>query len=344
MTANRLNRFITRAALGCGLFAVLAAMPAVAQSPEPKPAKAQAKTAPASAAPAANEGGLKSRVDSLEEQLVDMQVVVGTLESLAKSGASSSSQAYRASPSAAGAPAAEGPRVEALENQVRTLSSQVLQLQDQVKSLGGNPKRAEVAPPPGPSVAAPALQTDSSFGSTTVTPGGDAIGGLITDAPGKAQVAQGQPPAPSLAPAGAAVQTAALPPPADGADPKQLYQTAYAYLLQKDYGAAEVAFDDFLKRFPTDALAGNAQYWLGESHFVRGQYKAAAGAFLKGYQGYAEGAKAPDSLLKLAMSLDRLGQKDAACSSYSELTTKFPNAPASVKSRAQSERVRVGCP
>ncbi|MBA4174346.1 MAG: tol-pal system protein YbgF, partial [Hyphomicrobium sp.] len=36
-------------------------------------------------------------------------------------------------------------------------------------------------------------------------------------------------------------------------------------------------------------------------------------------------------------------QKDAACSSYGELTVKYPNAPAHVKSRAQSERQRIGC-
>ena len=140
------------------------------------------------------------------------------------------------------------------------------------------------------------------------------------------------------------VTTAALPPAGDITNPKQLYETAYGYLLQRDYGAAESAFDDFLKKFPTDSLSGNAQYWLGETHFVRGQYKAAAGAFLKGYQTYAQSSKAPDSLLKLAMSLDRLGQKDAACASYSELNTKFPNAPQSVRARAQSERQRVGCP
>ena len=140
------------------------------------------------------------------------------------------------------------------------------------------------------------------------------------------------------------VVTAALPPAGDGSNPKQLYETAYGYLLQRDYGAAEAAFDDFLKRHPSDSLSGNAQYWLGESHFVRGQYKAAASAFLKGYQTYGQSQKAPDSLLKLAMSLDRLGQRDAACSSYAELNTKFPNAPQSVKARAQSERQRVGCP
>ena len=69
---------------------------------------------------------------------------------------------------------------------------------------------------------------------------------------------------------------------------------------------------------------------------MRGQYRAAAGAFLKGYQTYTRSAKAPENLLKLAMSLQRLGQKDAACSSYSELAAKFPSAPTHVKNTAQS--------
>ncbi len=146
------------------------------------------------------------------------------------------------------------------------------------------------------------------------------------------------PPAAPNAPPGPRVANA----PAD-ADPKQLYETAYGYLLQRDYGAAESAFDEFLRRHPSDPLAGNAQYWLGESLYVRGQYRAAAGAFLKGYQTYSRSTKAPESLLKLAMSLQRLGQKDAACSSYNELNTKFPNAPTHVKTSAQTERQRAGC-
>lgn len=341
MFAKRANRIFNQAAFALGAVLFLTAGTASAQAPDAKPPKATAKPMPAAAATGgpATDGGLKSRVESLEEQLVDMQVVVGTLESLAKSGSGSQAPVFRGSP--AGAAGADGPRVDALENQVRTMAAQIQQLNDQVRSLGGTPRRSELTTPPPVNGAVTAAGT--SFGSTTVTPGGDAIGGLIGDtaaAPTVGSSAPGQP-APAVP---ASVQTAALAPPSDGADPKLLYQTAYAYLLQKDYGAAEVAFDDFLKRYPADALAGNAQYWLGESHFVRGQYKAAAGAFLKGYQGYAEGAKAPDSLLKLAMSLDRLGQKDAACSSYSELSTKFPNAAANVKSRAQSERQRVGCP
>lgn len=130
---------------------------------------------------------------------------------------------------------------------------------------------------------------------------------------------------------------------AEQGNAKQLYETAYGYLMQRDYPAAQGAFEDFLGRYPQDSLAGNAQYWLGEAYFVRGEYKAAAAAFLKGYQNYAGNARAADSLLKLAMSLDRLGQKDAACSSFGELSTRFPNAAENVKSRAKEERQRIGC-
>lgn len=328
---------MVRASVSALLVAAFSSV-AVAQTPDaPKAAasKPAAKTAAgvAAAVAAPGESGLKARVESLEEQLVDMQVVVGTLESLAKGG-SGSSPSFK---SAVSTGSGDSSRVEALENQVRSLSSQVQQLNDQLRTQGGATRRSDISPA-APSTQTAAASPPSSFGSTTVTPGSDAIGGLISGNGGASAGALGATPAP--------VQSAALPPAGDAgsSDPKQLYETAYGYLLQRDYGAAETAFDEFLKKFPSDSLSGNAQYWLGESHFVRGQYKAAAGAFLKGYQSYAQGAKAPDSLLKLAMSLDRLGQKDAACSSFSELNVKFPNAPQSVKARAQSERQRVGCP
>lgn len=124
---------------------------------------------------------------------------------------------------------------------------------------------------------------------------------------------------------------------------RQQYETAYGYFLQQDYDAAERDFADFVARHPADDLTGNAQYWLGESFFVRGQYKQAAAAFLKGYQTYGKSSKAPDCLLKLAMSLDRLGHKAAACSSFGEALARFPNAPAHVTSRAKTERAKLAC-
>jgi tol-pal system protein YbgF len=312
------------------------------QAAPPGAAAPKAGQAPREAAPA-GDAALRQRVEQLEEQLVDMQVVIGTLESLARGAtAPAAAPGGRQAPGPAAAiGAADAGRLDSIETQIRALAAQLEQVQEQVRALGVRngalpPTSAQAAndqigPRPGrPQVEGALPPERTGFGSVTVspdTPPKDEIDRILNPAP-----QAGNPPGP---------QASAAPEPET--NPKQLYETAYGYLLQRDYGAAEAAFDEFLRRHPNDPLAGNAQYWLGESLYVRGQYRAAAGAFLKGYQTYAKSAKAPESLLKLAMSLQRLGQKDAACSSFSELTTKFPSAPAHVKTTAQTERQRAGC-
>lgn len=304
---------------------------------------------------------LQKRVQQLEEQIVDMQVVIGTLESLNRTPgqASAAGGGYSGGQNYGGAaPSLDSARLQSMETQIRALTAQVEQL-----SRNGNVAR-------GGGTGAPSYQGYTynnstqldggdpnaapigGFGSTTVTPGNslstDQLGGLIADLPADSEQG-GERTTPRGAPSR---QSAVAPGTVPGTEPardtirgnpKALYETAYGYLLQQDYGAAEVAFADFLRRFPEDKLAGNAQYWLGESHYVRGKYRSAAGAFLRGYQTYAKSAKASDSLLKLAMSLDRMGQKDAACSSFDELNNRFPKAPNHVKNRASTERRRIGC-
>lgn len=335
----------------------LAQATAPAQQAQPK-AKAGAPAAPA------DDSALRQRVDQLEEQLVDMQVAIGTFESLARGGGG----AVHATDGGGSGGGADSVRIDGLETQLRALAAQVQQLTEQVRALGGQPqpRRSDVAPQQLPVQQAPASQAAlrgaqpvaepadaARFGSTTVTAasGGDSIGGLIeSDQAVPSGASEGGAAGAAASPA---PEMAALPPafgaataPNADANPggaKQLYETAYGYLMQRDYSAAQGAFEDFLTRYPQDSLAGNAQYWLGEAHFVRGEYKAAASSFLKGYQNYTGNPRAADSLLKLAMSLDRLGQKDAACSSFGELSSRFPNAPENVKNRAKSERQRIGC-
>lgn len=126
-------------------------------------------------------------------------------------------------------------------------------------------------------------------------------------------------------------------------DPQTAYEVAYAFILQRDYEAAQSAFADFLARYPDDKLAANAQYWLGESHYALGRYREAADAFLTGYRRYQSSSKGPDSLLKLAMSLQALGQKEAACASYAEFGRKFPKASPAMKDRVRAEQKGAGC-
>jgi tol-pal system protein YbgF len=353
---------MTRRSVHASLAAVLllaASVAAIGASAQQQPQNVgpRLQTTPAAKAPLAaakeggSEAGLRQRVEALEEQLVDMQVTVGTLESLAKGVSSGGSASARANPGAAAAlDAADAGRLDGLETQLRALAAQLEQLQDQVRALGGRngalTNSTSVASNeqqlPGragrPGTEATPLPDKGGFGAVTVSPDSgkkDDIGRLINEPSGNSGNSGGQVAGGGLQQSGGGQE--------GDADPKALYSTAYGYLIQRDYSAAETAFDDFLRQYPNHPLAGNATYWMGESLFVRGQYRAAASSFLKGYQNYAKSEKAPESLLKLAMSLQRLGQKDAACSSFNELNVKFPNAPARVKSAAQSERQRVGC-
>ena len=316
-------------------------------SGQPPPAAKGPATPPnADAAPATRPGGetaLRQRIDQLEEQLADMQVVIGTLESLGRGGgggvaptdAAVRSSAPMSGPSGGGG--VDHARMDSLETQMRAISDQIEQLTVQVRQLAGRRSEAPLGPPPAVLEPPPTrLATQEAartpgFGSVTVTPGdSDALGRLSTATPLPAPTSSApggpQPLPPAAASAGSA---------------KELYETGYGYLLQQDYGAAEVAFDEFLRRHPGDRLTPDAQYWLGESLYVQRRYKPAGQAFLRVIEQHKTSAKVPNSLLKLAQTLDQLGQKD--CALFEELETRHPNATPDIRSRARALKQRVGC-
>ncbi|BBK34340.1 hypothetical protein STHU_49740 [Allostella humosa] len=124
--------------------------------------------------------------------------------------------------------------------------------------------------------------------------------------------------------------------------PQQQYDQAFALLARADYDGAERALKGFLRQHPNDNLAGNAQYWLGETYYVRQDYQNAAIAFGEGFQRYPKNAKSPDNLLKLGMSLAQLNRKPEACAALGRLD-QAADAPANVKDRGKRERQRLGC-
>ena len=254
----------------------------------------------------------------------------------------------------------EEARLDSMETQIRALTAQIEQLSSDVRAGAGRRSDAAGAAA-GPfadsgSVGADASTSTSRFGSTTVTSDqADPIGGLVaadqmnpqgaqalspSEAPGYSGGAAGGQLAP---PAPTSTQTAALPPSTGGASSKQLYETAYGYLLQQDYASAQAGFSDFLKTYPKDPLAPNALYWLGETHYVQRNYADAAEAFDLVISAYGSSNKAPDAQLKRGMSLAQLGKKQDACAAFRELSTKFPSAPPLLKSKADGERQRAGC-
>jgi tol-pal system protein YbgF len=142
------------------------------------------------------------------------------------------------------------------------------------------------------------------------------------------------------APTAGGAQMATLPP---SDSPKDYYDLAYGYILRKDYALAEDGFRTFLRKYPSDRMAPEAQYRLGESLFQRQRYRDAAEAFLNVSTKYESTAKAPDALLRLGQSLAVLGEKEAACASLGEVLRKYPRAALGVKQGVDREQKRVGC-
>jgi tol-pal system protein YbgF len=164
---------------------------------------------------------------------------------------------------------------------------------------------------------------------------------LATTQPGGAVPGAGElpPPPPRNSSATGALQ-ATLPP---GATAKDEYDLAYGYVMHKDYALAADTFRIFLRQYPSDRLAPEAQYWLGESLFQQQQYRDAAESFLAVSTKYETTARAPEALFRLGQSLAALGEKEAACASLAEVLRKYPRASQNVKQSVEREQRRDHC-
>jgi tol-pal system protein YbgF len=159
-------------------------------------------------------------------------------------------------------------------------------------------------------------------------------GGGAPRPPGGAQAAA---PGPGPAPA------APPPPAAANAGGDQMYNDAMKKLQDGDNAGAERGFKAFLQSHPKHALAGNAQYWLGESYYARKDYQNAMTAFAEGYKTYKASPKGPDNLLKLGITLAVMGRKADACQVFAKFSQDYPRATDLQKRRVDQERHKNGC-
>jgi tol-pal system protein YbgF len=294
----------------------------------------------AAKAQSSDSGEVENRLLRLEEQIVDLSAQVGTLETIAKSGGvGQAAPAPGADPSLSAPPAnfsgSDDDRITLMETQLRALSSQIGDMIERINRLEGG------------SGAPPQNLDGGTFreGALDAPPAGsDGFGAVIEGESSGGQQGgldnffNNSQDSSLPAPSSAAVQTAAQSTP----QAQAIYDEAYNALVQRNYRAAAGGFRQFVDQFATDPLAGQAYFWLGEAAFVNGQYREAADSFLKSSTNYPENQKAPESLLKLGISLKRLDETQAACSSFDELQRRYPDA-TQVLERAQRERQRAEC-
>jgi tol-pal system protein YbgF len=282
---------------------------------------------------------LLDRLDRMERDMNQLQRQVYR-------GGSTSGAPVPASPPDAGTAVNVELRIDQLENQMRTMTGTLEEATyaiDQIKRrldklVGDVDQRLTQLEHPG--AASNAAPVAANTGATPA-PGAGANPAAPPSQAGNL-----------TAPSAAGSQAAARPSGSgSGAGPGTLptgsaqdqYNYAFGLLRQADYPGAEEALRAFVQRYPNDALAGNAQYWLGETYYVRKDYNNAAATFAEGYRKYPQSGKAADNLLKLGMSLGNIGQKKEACLTFNQLAHDFPKASSNITERAGQEKQRLGC-
>jgi TolA-binding protein len=144
-------------------------------------------------------------------------------------------------------------------------------------------------------------------------------------------------PAPTPAPA---EPTPTSRPSTNALQPQDIYQAAYIDFSKGSYPLAVAGFREFLRRYPDHALAGAAQYWIGEAHFSMARTFTNAGQadkstealeqavqeFRKVQANYARSDKAATALYKEALALLDLKQPAVAQARLQYLVDNFPQA------------------
>ena len=125
--------------------------------------------------------------------------------------------------------------------------------------------------------------------------------------------------------------------------PEKQYEFAISFLKVGDYATAEFALREFIDENPKHKLAGNAQYWYGETFRVRQLYQDAATAYLDGYQKYPKSSKAPVNLLKLGVMLVQIGEKQQGCTMIVGVKEQYPKANQSIIQKAEYEKKKFNC-
>jgi tol-pal system protein YbgF len=178
--------------------------------------------------------------------------------------------------------------------------------------------QAPAVPAVAPQTATPAQPTVEPSGSTTETPSLLPAAGSTT--------------------ASAPAAPATTQPPQSGE--KEAYQAAFDTLKEGRYKEAKTELRAFLDTYPESSFAGNAQYWLGEAHYVTRDFDQGIIEFQRVINGYPSSNKVPDAMLKLGYTHYELKQFPQAKTVLQDLRARYPDETAARLAAKRLDRIR----
>jgi tol-pal system protein YbgF len=122
----------------------------------------------------------------------------------------------------------------------------------------------------------------------------------------------------------------------DGFDIDESYRDALASYNARKFDTAIAGFTEILTVAPSNKLAVNAQYWIGECYYSMKNYDKALEAFNK-ILTYRPSNKTADAHAKLGMTYMMMGNKDAAREELNTVISKYPQSNAAKIAAAKLE-------
>lgn len=148
-------------------------------------------------------------------------------------------------------------------------------------------------------------------------------------------------PAPPGSSAPAAGGTATPPP---GVSASQLYDSALRDLTGGNLDLAMQGFTEYLRYFDNTERAPNAQFYIGQIYYNKGDFDNAIAAFDTVLTKYQENNKTPDATYMKGMSLLKSGRRTEAGKEFLNVIQKYPKSEVAPKARDARKALGLSVP
>ncbi len=125
-----------------------------------------------------------------------------------------------------------------------------------------------------------------------------------------------------------------------GAELAERYRAALMLYGGGKFPEARKAFQQVFDTDPAGDLADNALFWIAESYYSAADYANALRHYRRVVNEFREENKAPDALLKIALTQEKTGDLMLARQTLNEVAIRYPYSTAAATAKAELKRIQ----